>query len=67
MDKEKKRRLFLQLFSSEAGQLVLAELKEFCHYNDGRLAPSADTAAYIQGRRSVVCEIVNIMEGEKVE
>ena len=66
MDKAKKRRLFLKVFDSDEGRALLEELKEMCFYNNGNLAPDERLASYIQGRRSVVCDIVKLLE-EKEE
>ena len=65
MDKAKKRRLFFKVFDSDEGRALLEELKEMCYYNDGILAADERLASYIQGRRSVVCDIVKLLEKEE--
>jgi hypothetical protein len=67
MDKAKKRRLFLKVFDSDDGRAFLEELKVMCYYNDGILAADERLASYIQGRRSVVCDIVKCLEEKEEE
>lgn len=65
--KRKIRSSFLKVFESEEGKAVLEELKEFCKWNDCGLAATEALNAYVLGRRSVVCEIMNIIEGKDEE
>ena len=67
MDDETKKGYFCRVFQSGEGGKVLEELKNFARFDDGRYISDPHLAAYMQGRRSVVCEIINIMESKKYE
>ena len=62
MDDKEKRKLFCRIFQEGAGEIVLAELKKFARYDDGQFIPDPRLEAYINGRRSVISEIINTME-----
>ena len=61
MDNEEKRRLFLEVFSSDAGKKVLKELKRDNHWFTGDLPVNERVDCYIHGRRAVICDILNVM------
>lgn len=65
MEEKEKRELFCRTFQNGAGEIVLDELKKFARYDDGQFIPDPGMAAYINGRRSVICEIINCMEDKK--
>ena len=62
MEKREKKQLFCKVFTSEAGQLVLAELEKFTKSNEANFIPDPRLESYISGRRSVICEIKHIIE-----
>lgn len=66
---EKRRRLrnfFLNVFSSDDGSIVLRYLSAFSHADDAEFCNDPRKDAYLQGRRSVVLEIRNILQ-ERVD
>ena len=65
MDPKEKREFFCRVFQGDCGQSVLEELKTFARFNDGQFIPDPQLAAYIAGRRSVICEIENNMKERK--
>ena len=65
MDKKQKREMFCRTFNSESGRIVLDILKDYAHYQDGAFYHDARLQDYMQGRRSVVCEILNILEEQE--
>lgn len=65
MDRRNKREFFCRVFQGDCGPAVLEELKSFARFNDGQFIPDPRLAAYIDGRRSVICEIENAMKEEK--
>ena len=65
MDEKTKREFFCRVFKGDCGQSVLEELKTFARFNDGQFIPDPQLAAYISGRRSVICEIENSMKERK--
>ena len=64
---EEKRRIresFLKVFHGDDGAKVLRALADFAHADTAEFCADPRRDAYMQGRRSVVMEIRNIMEGE---
>lgn len=59
------RSLFRWVFDCEEGRKVLAELKVFAQYDTADFINDEKLQAYMQGRRSVICEILKAMEEEK--
>lgn len=62
MDKKQKREMFCRTFNSESGRIVLEYLKKYVHFQDGAFYHDARLQDFMQGRRSVVCEILNTLE-----
>lgn len=62
MDDKERTELFRRIFQTPQGEMVLAELKKFARYDDGQFIPDPGMAAYINGRRSVICEIIQTTE-----
>lgn len=65
MYSEKIVSLFRRLFETPEGAAVLHELEIFAQMNDAEYIADANLAAYLQGRRSVVCEIRKILQEKK--
>ncbi|MBQ6352031.1 MAG: hypothetical protein IJJ28_02035 [Lentisphaeria bacterium] len=67
-DRERRsvRESMLKVFSSDDGVIVLRHLAEFAHADDADFCNDPLKDAYLQGRRSVVLEIRNIMKGDQV-
>lgn len=65
MDEKKKREYFCLTFLNDTGMAVLEELEDFARFNDGQFIPDPRLEAYMQGRRSVICEINKIMKGKE--
>ena len=65
MDEQERREFFCRVFQGDCGKTVLQELKKFAKWDDGQYIPDPNMAAYICGRRSVICEIVNTMKERK--
>ena len=62
---KKVKSCLLKIFTSEDGKVVLDYLKEFSHWYDCGLATTEALNAYVLGRRSVVCEIENVIDGKE--
>lgn len=54
-----------KIFSTDEGKIVLEYLKVFCKWYDCGLALNEAMNAYVLGRRSVVCELVTVLEGKE--
>ena len=65
--KQKIRESMLKVFSSDDGVIVLRHLASFAHADDADYCQDPRKDAYLQGRRSVVLEIRNIMKEKKDE
>lgn len=59
MEAKRKRNLFARLFTSGDGEAVLQELESFAKFSDGQFIADPRLETYMQGRRSVICEIRN--------
>ena len=62
MTKKERKQLFCQVFSSDAGAIVLAELEKFAKTKEANFIPDPRLETYLSGRRSVICEIIQTME-----
>jgi hypothetical protein len=62
MSPDKKRHYFQKVFTSDEGQKVLLMLAEFAHADDADFCQDPRKDAYMQGRRSVILEIRNIIK-----
>lgn len=62
MDKKQKREMFCRTFNTESGRMVLEYLKDYVHFQDGAFYHDPRLQDFMQGRRSVVCEILNNLE-----
>lgn len=58
---------FREVFSSDEGVIVLEELSRFCHMGNGEFVADPRKLDYLQGRRSVVCEILRILNEKEDE
>ena len=70
MDENTRRRVrdcMLKVFSSDDGVIVLRYLAEFSRADEAEFCNDPRKDAYLQGRRSVVLEIRNIMKEKKDE
>lgn len=67
MDPKEKRSLFLKVFLSPEGQVVLRELAEFARADEADYCQDPRKEAYYQGRRSVICEIRNTIKDTNKE
>ena len=65
-ERERIRARFQQCFFTDEGKVVLEELAEFCGANAAPFCDDARKQDYMQGRRSVYCEIQRIIKGEGV-
>lgn len=52
----------VKTFATDSGQKVFAFLKEIVKYDESSFIPDAVRAAYVAGRRSVLCDIIKLME-----
>ena len=64
---QKIRGAYLKVFSSDDGAIVLQHLVEFARADSAEFCNDPRKDAYLQGRRSVVLEIRNIMKEKKDE
>lgn len=64
---QKIRGAYLKVFSSDDGATVLQHLAEFARADSAEFCNDPRKDAYLQGRRSVVLEIRNIMKEKKDE
>ena len=60
------RNAFQTAFDGEAGRIVLAELAQFTDADKAPFRPDARAQDYMQGRRSVYCEIIRIINSKEV-
>lgn len=58
------RESVLKVFSSDDGVIVMRYLAEFSRADEAEFCNDPRKDAYLQGRRSVVLEIRNIMKGK---
>ena len=65
-NEEKIRNCVKRIFSTDEGAVVLTHLAEFAHADEASYCNDPRKDAYLQGRRSVVLEIRNIMK-EKID
>ena len=63
--RQKIRDSMLKVFHSDDGVIVLRHLAEFAHADSADFCNDPRKDAYLQGRRSVVLEIRNIIKGER--
>lgn len=61
------RAVFSKVFNSAEGKLVLQLLEDFAAVNDGNLIRDLKQMVYMQGRRSVVLKIREILNSESTE
>lgn len=66
-EQQKIRGVFLKVFSSGDGVIALRHLAEFARADSAEFCNDPRKDAYLQGRRSVVLEIRNIMKEKKDE
>ena len=68
-DKQRRsvRESVLKVFSSDDGVIVLRYLAAFARADEAEFCNDPRKDAYLQGRRSVVLEIRNIMKGNSDE
>lgn len=61
---DNKKELYKQLFVSDIGKSVLADIAKFAQYGEDAFASAKDdrTNAYIQGRQSILIHIKKILE-----
>ena len=57
-----KREMFCRTFLTDTGAAVMEYLEQFAHFNDGAFYNDARLESYMQGRRSVICEIKQTLE-----
>ena len=67
MGEPNKREMYCKTFECDPGKFVLDDLKKFTGFESAPFVPDPQLAAYMQGRRSVLCEILNNMKGCKIE
>lgn len=60
------RNAFQTAFDGEAGRIVLAELAKFAGADQAPFCADPRMQEYMQGRRSVYCEIVKIINSKEV-
>ena len=54
-------------FNSDAGKEVLRDLKEMYHYGKTSFNPCGNTAAWLEGQRSVILDILKVIETDESE
>ena len=59
------RNAFQTAFDGEAGRIVLAELAKFAGADQAPFCADPRMQEYMQGRRSVYCEIVKIINSKE--
>ena len=62
MMSEKERCAIQRIFSSDDGVIALRYLKNFAGVSSADFVADPRKADYMQGRRSVICEITNTLE-----
>jgi hypothetical protein len=67
MNLDKKRAIFQNVFCTGDGQIVLECLAEFARADEAEFCNDPRMEAYLQGRRSVICEIRNTLKPKKEE
>lgn len=60
------RNAFQTAFDGEAGRIVLAELAKFAGADQAPFCADPRMQEYMQGRRSVYCEIIRIINSKEV-
>jgi len=60
------RNAFQTAFDGEAGRIVLAELARFAGADQAPFCADPRMQEYMQGRRSVYCEIIRIINSKEV-
>lgn len=61
------RAVFCKVFNSAEGKLALQLLEDFAAVNNGDLIRDLKQMVYMQGRRSVVLKICEILNSESTE
>lgn len=64
---QNKRELFCRTFGTETGRAVLKELADFAQYSEAKFYSDPRLETYMNGRRSVICEIQKNMEEKQHE
>lgn len=54
----------VKTFSTDSGKKVLKFMKKIVMYDEAQFVPDVNKAAYVTGRRSVVCDLIKLMEEE---
>lgn len=63
-EQEKTERAFRRLFAGDDGRTVLEHLEKFARFYDSVHIHDPGLAAFVNGRRSVICEIRRLADGK---